>query len=425
MTTVLLPEFTMTLEPTDDVEWQTLLEYLPPDLDQSARRYGALLRKRQIPSAATLLRLILSYATGASLDTVAARATELGLVTHLSDNALDDRIAHAVAWLGYLVGQELAGAPSGFPWGVPFRIRLLDATTLARPGAPGTDWRLHLGLDLRTGLIDHLSVTGANIGEHLADFPLAPGDLVLADRGYATRAGLAAVQASGADALVRLNWQNVPLQHPDGRAFDLFAALHTLVPGTLGEWPVQTVPTAETPSVPGRLVVAALPADQANTARRKLRATATKKGKTLRAETLDAAGYVLLFTTVAVTQLTTAALAALYRLRWRIEITFKQSKSALALDEIRAVTDRVCYAVILAKCLVLLLLDRLAWATGLFSPLGEPGAGRESVWPVSGSVCAGAGDLAAPTPVDGLASLAAECAETLLYRTSAQTAVSV
>ncbi|MHB0938825.1 MAG: hypothetical protein ACYDCO_22925 [Armatimonadota bacterium] len=130
---------------------------------------------------------------------------------------------------------------------------------------------------MRTGLIDHLSVTGANIGEHLADFPLEPGEVVLADRGYATRQGLAAVHARGAASLVRLNWQNVPLQHPDGQPFALLAALRTLTPGALREWAVQTAPTRDTPAVAGRLVVCALPEEAAHLARHKVRQAAQKR----------------------------------------------------------------------------------------------------------------------------------------------------
>lgn len=367
------------LEAPDDTGWLRLLPYLPPNLSESARTYGALRRKRVITSADLLLRLILSYASGASLDTLAARAVELNLVPHLCDNALHERFEKLVPWLSYLIGQQLAGQQAAFPWGVPLRIRILDASVLCRPGATGTDWRLHLGIHLQTGLIDHLSVTGDNIGEHLADFPLEPHDLVIGDRGLATRQGLASVDARQADSLVRLNWHNVPLQHPEGTAFDLFAHLRTVPLGARRAWAVQTAPAPRVPAVAGRLVVQALTEQDAATARAKVRKTAKKNGQTPSAATLEAAGYVMLFTTVPDTLLTTDQVVALYRMRWQIEIAFKRGKSALHLDEIRATTDAVCYAVILAKCLLLLLVERLAWATGIFSPSGRAADGDESL----------------------------------------------
>ena len=405
----------------DDSGWEHLLPFLPPDLDQSARRYGALRRRREIPDATTLLRLLLAYASGPSLKDVAQRATDLGWVAHLSDNALDVKLGHAVPWLGYLVGQCLAGPQTAFPWHVPLRVRLLDASCLPRPGATGADWRLHLGLDLRTGLIDHLSVTGDNIGESFTELPVDPGDLVIADRGYATRAGIAALVARQAEVLVRITWQNLPLQHPAGQPFALGEALDTLPPGTIGQWDVQLVPTRTCPAVTGRLVVYALSEEQAAQARRRVRQAARTNGKTPTAETLQAAGFVLLFTTVAADVLTPAQVLALYRLRWQVEITFKRSKSALHLADFRTQTDHGCYAVLLAKCLLLLLTDTLAWATGLFSPSGDAAAADEPLSLLPGLVCDALPDSAPAPDADGLVWVAAGLADDLFYGTSAPT----
>jgi hypothetical protein len=411
------PEPAHFLATSTDADWQALLPYLPPDLAQSARQYGAFLRPRVIPSADVLLRLMLAYASGPSLDTVATRAIELELVPHLTDNALHERFERMVPWLSYLIGQQLAGQQATFPWGVPLHVRLLDASVLGRPGVTGTDWRLHLGLHLQTGLIDHLSVTGANIGEKLADFPLNPGDLVIGDRGYATRQGLAAVAAQDAESLMRLNWQNVPLQQPDGTP----VALHALFPQASETaacaWDVQTLPTDDTPAVSGRCVIRALTEPAAARARRKVHAEAKKGGKTPSALTLEAAGYLILFTTVPAEVLTADQVVALYRMRWQIEIAFKRGKSALRLADIRAMTDAVCYAVILAKCLLLLLVERLAWATGLFSPSVSPASSHKSVSGVQRVRRDAADDPPAAADPVGLADFAARCAATQFYGT--------
>jgi hypothetical protein len=179
---------------------------------------------------------------------------------------------------------------------------------------------------------------------------------------------------------------------------------------------VQTKAAPDAAAVVGRLIVQALPPEAAATARRKVHQAARKKGKTPTAETLAAAGYVLLFTSLPDDVLTPAQLLALYRLRWQIEIVFKRDKSALRLDDIRATTDAVCYAVLLAKCLLILLLERLAWATGLFSPSGDAAGAGESL-----SALPGAGGDAHPDPAaaadpDELADLATWTAAAGLYR---------
>jgi hypothetical protein len=380
----LLDQFTLAAEPLDDRGWAYLQQLLPPDREQSARKYGAFLLPNKIPDADTLLRLMLAYACGPSLRDVATRAHELQLIERIAVPSLSERLQQMTPWLSYLLGQLLADRQAAFPWGKPLHLRLLDATTIPRPGATQPDWRLHLGLNLQTGLIDHLSATGDNIGERLADFPVDAGDVVIADRGYATRAGIHALQARDAWVLVRMNWQNLPLQHPDGAAFDLLATLETLAPGTQGSWDVSTAPTNTLTAVRGRLVVQALPEAVAADARRRVRKAA--KGKTPSAATLMAAGFVLVFTTVPAELLSPAEILALYRMRWQVEITFKRSKSALELAAIRAKTDQLCYAVILAKCILLLLVENFARAVGFFFPPGEVARPDESVSIVSGSL---------------------------------------
>ena len=92
------------------------------------------------------------------------------------------------------------------------------------------------------------------------------------------------------------------------------------------------------------------------------------QGQTLAANTLTAAGYILVFTTVPAALLTPAQVLVLYRMRWQIEIVFKRSKSALQLAEIRMKSDYGCYAVLLAKCLLLLLVERIAPGDRAFFP---------------------------------------------------------
>src|SRR6266508_6715323 len=71
-----------------DREWAHVLAQLPADLEASARASGALRRRREVRSAAALLRLVLAYAlSGWPLRLVAVWATVLG-VGRLSDAAL-------------------------------------------------------------------------------------------------------------------------------------------------------------------------------------------------------------------------------------------------------------------------------------------------------------------------------------------------
>ena len=75
------------------------------------------------------------------------------------------------------------------------RLLVIDASMVQAPGATGTHHRLHLCLDLVSLEFIEGLVTDVHSGETLKHFALGPGDVVVADRGYAQPQGLrAAVQ---------------------------------------------------------------------------------------------------------------------------------------------------------------------------------------------------------------------------------------
>jgi hypothetical protein len=354
-------------------EWPMLLSLLPTDLEATAKAWGALQRKRGVPSAQALLRLAFAYAyAGRSLRAVATWATQTG-VAQLSDVALLQRLRGAADWCGHLLAQQLAQQAALRRDRLPpaLLVRVIDATTVSRPGSRGTDYRVHLQLDMGSLTMAAVTLTDATGGESLKQSPLAAGEIAVGDRGYAHRAGIAAAAAVGASLIVRLNWQNVPLQRPDGTAFDLLAHLRCLEPGEIGTWEVQTAPAKDgTVAVPGRLIAVRKGPPAAETSRRKLLSAARKKGKTPDARTLEATAYVFVFTTVPAAQLAAPAVLELYRFRWQIELAFKRLKGLLALDEMAAKDPALCRLFLCIKILGALLVEQLSHHWVDFSPWG-------------------------------------------------------
>lgn len=356
-----------------DQEWQTLLALLPADRQEAAQRLGAFTRKRQIRHADDLLRLVLVYAWGAlSLRTTAAWARHQQVAT-LSDVALLERFQKAESWLAWMLSQTLRArcALPALPT-LPYRVRVVDATILCRPGSHGTDWRVHVGLDLSSLQSDQVELTDAHGGESFTRFEVAFRDLLIADRGYAHRAGLVHVVQAGGQVLVRFAWQNLPLQHPDGTRFDLMEALAHLR-GDGGEWSVQTAPDPKQhlPAVAGRGVALRRRPEAAEAAKRGARKNARKKGHTVDARTLLSCEFVLLFTSVPAEGLDAGTLLALYRLRWQIECGFKRLKSIVHLDELPAHDPRLSRSWIYAKLLGALLVETLTASWAAFSPWGD------------------------------------------------------
>jgi len=85
------------------------------------------------------------------------------------------------------------------------RVRLIDGCSVSEPGATGSSWRLHYPVCLPALQCDEVHVTEPAIGESFKRFAVAPGDLLVGDRAYATRAGIRHVVDQGGHVLVRLN----------------------------------------------------------------------------------------------------------------------------------------------------------------------------------------------------------------------------
>src|ERR671917_1834326 len=114
-----------------DARWPDLVAAVSAviDLDATARASGALLRRRGIRSAATLLRLALAYGPGGlSLRAAAAWAGASG-VADLSDTAVMKRLRRAAPWLGEVAGALLRRAAAVPPTPGPLpgrRLRIAD-----------------------------------------------------------------------------------------------------------------------------------------------------------------------------------------------------------------------------------------------------------------------------------------------------------
>lgn len=369
-------------------QWESLLATLPRgfDLEKTLRQSGALVRRREIRSAESLLRLMLVYSLcGLSLRNTAAWAQAHG-VAEVSDVALLKRLRKAAPWVGQLLGAKLAERTGEKPRPIAYRLRLVDATTASVPGSKGTDFRVHLGFDVARFEVDRIEVTGAQAGESYSRLEIGPGDLILADRGYCHRAGLAAVRQAGADFLVRINWQNLPLQDSQQQRLDLVHLLEQVQGSEAVEFEVTTVADKRRglQALPVRLIVARKPEQAAEAERRRIQQEASRKGRTADPRTLRAAAYFFVLTSVPRQELSAQQALDLYRLRWQIEMTFKRIKGLLHLGELPVKDPQLAHGYLCARMLAALMLEDLTKDFLAFSPSGSAGAVEAGV-PVESS----------------------------------------
>jgi hypothetical protein len=208
--------------------------------------------------------------------------------------------------------------------------------------------------------------------ESLLRYEFDPGELVVADRGYAHRPGLIHVLKAGAQFMVRLNWATVPLQQPGGGEFRLLQALRDLPEAQAGAFDleIQPDPRQDLPAVPVRLAAVRKSEEAAEESRKEVLRKAARKGRKLEPETLELASYLLVLTSTSAADFSPEEILDTYRLRWQIEIVFKRLKSLLQLDELPAKDPELARTFLLSKLLAALLLEELTQDYLAFSPWG-------------------------------------------------------
>jgi hypothetical protein len=363
-----------------EFQWPYIVSFLGGSarVDALARETKAFERARKIDKPELLLRLILTWAVAErSVMETAAIAAEAGLA-EVSDVALVKRFAKAGDWLGALLSDLLVNVECSFALGM--RLRLLDATSITRAGKKGTDHRLHLGIDLGSNRIDSIDLTDVKGAEALERFSVRRGEIVVADRGYGKRSGMAHVARQGGFFIVRFAWGNVPLETTHEEPFALFEALRSLPEALPGEFPVR-FRSPDGTVVDARLVAIRKSEPAAALARQKALRVQNKKGNaSVDIRTLEAAGYLFVLTNLPCS-ISAEKVLDLYRLRWQIEMKFKTLKSVLHLDSVPARSNEGLRVYVFAKLLAALLIDALVYEAESISPWGYPLARAEQLAP--------------------------------------------
>jgi hypothetical protein len=200
-------------------------------------------------------------------------------------------------------------------------------------------------------------------------FAATPGDLVLADRGFCKASGIEALDCQGAAVMVRLNTSTLPLFCEDGSRFALAEEIGELrETGTGCEWPVWV--HGAKGRIAGRLCAIRKSEEAAARARRHIARKAQQGGPKPKPETLQYACYVMVFTTVLAGRFSTAEVLEWYRVRWQIELVFKQLKTLAELGALPKHTDESARAWLYGKLLVVLLGQKLQRLGRDISPWG-------------------------------------------------------
>lgn len=361
-----------------DQVWEQLSPDLRRDLEARAKATGALVRRREVRSSLDLLRLILAYALFPwSLRMLGAWFHLLGL-GQLSDVAILKRLRRSRVWLGTVLVQLLQQQHVPLTEQAGVQIRLVDATVIANPGLHNGRWYVHTSFDLGRMALTHLELTDQRSAESLAHFASQPGEIYIADRGYAYAKSLGAHLASGAWHIVRAHWQNLTLHDAADQRLDVLAWLRTQATSSFAA-PVECAVRLPTPAgtFAVRLIAAALPPESLTRAQRRVRENAKHKGRRPTEDSLYAAGFILVLTNLPPSW-SACQVLELYRLRWQVELVFKRLKGLFCLAGLRGDDPELTQTFLLGNLVAALLVDMLihgvrstvpAWFTDLERPV--------------------------------------------------------
>ena len=300
---------------TIDIAFETFLQELPQDYWDLAYEFKAFCRARKIKTPAELMRVVMSYC---GLDQVLREAagTFTLLNESISDTAIHKRLKGCVPWVKAVL-ERLIGA--GAQALIEGRLRwvVVDATSVQGPGARGTGARVHVAIDLVRLHLIAVTVTDQHQGESLDQYPLQEGDVVVMDRGYHSPREFVHWGAQGVCFVARYHWHNMNVYTAKQQKYDSVARVKT---ASSDQWcePVRIRYQGE--YLEAWLHAQRLPGEQAALARARVRKAAQKKGRTVSADALLMAEWVMVLTTVPPELLPTETITALYRLRWQVGV---------------------------------------------------------------------------------------------------------
>ena len=364
-------------------DWRLVEALLPDRWMEMARELGAFQRARGIADARALLRVMLIHlGEGCGLRETAARASLAG-IAQVSDVALLKRLRSCGPWFEWLA-QALRAAPElrdaqpdagaqGLLGGR--QLRVVDGSVVREPGVTGSQWRLHYAIGLPGLQCQEVHLGPCDEGETLKRCAVHAGDIFVADRGYAHPGGIAHVRRHGGDVIVRMNLVTLPLTHPaTGQPLDVLQQVRRLQVGQAGSWPAILKVKAErggqrAQEIAGRLCAVRKSAAAAALGRDRVRRESMRGRTQVQPQTLEAAGYVLVFTTLE-PSVEAAQVMTLYRLRWQIELEFKRLKSLIQLGHLKKHDARAARSWLQGKLLVALLIARLIAHAERVSPWG-------------------------------------------------------
>jgi len=351
--------------------FEQLLKLLPEGWEAKAKELGALQRAREIKTAEELLRMILLYLTEGRSFAGTCALLELSGEAKLSKVAVFKRMRNSADWLQWLCEHIYCGMGlivEKPQWLKERKVIVVDGSEDVKCGVRRRCYMLHYSLDLFTLSAKELLVTDIKTGEKLVNFKqVGKGDIVIGDRAYGTLSGIAYLQQRKAGYVLRIGSRSFSLYNGKGQKIDLFERLSSLKEGKTADITAQCSINGQ--YEPIRICALRKDADSERRGLQRLKKENQRKqgGKPVSELQRESNKYILVATSLEEKEIPSAQVLELYRLRWQIEIAFKQLKSLFQYNDLPANHSESVRAWFYGKLLLAALCETLV-NTGRFSP---------------------------------------------------------
>ena len=330
---------------------QKLSQFFREKADEQARETKLVQRQSKLTGGLFLQIWVLGFLEKptASLNYLCQVAEDLGLL--ISKQGLQKRLtAAAVTFMKAMFEEAKLKLQQQVPLPLTVltqfaTVQLVDSTGMALPdklaadfpgcGGSGPDASLKLQTmwDFLRGNLTAIWQTNgrdtdAGFSDHLTH--ITPGSLLLADLGYFVLTSFQQIVDKQAYYISRFNTQTALLDPQTKERFDLLAHLQQTTDSKLE----MTLLMGVKAQLPTRLLAVRLPDEVVAERRRKAKAKARKKGRTLSQTASAWLAWSLFITNVPSAMLSLADVVLLYSLRWQIELLFKLWKSEGQLDRV-------------------------------------------------------------------------------------------
>lgn len=349
----------------------SLLRMMPMGYEEACYSTKAIVRNRGIKDPNDLMMLALFHLlTGCSLVEV-SEISKLAKLGDISDVAFMKRFNNCTEWFKWVLTAIQEKNQQVTSYVLPerlqkYRILAVDASDVTEKGRSRRIYRLHFGLDIIHMHAALYNITSNSVGEHLRNFALSEGDLVLADRIYSSVTGIEYCQEVGCQFVARMRINSFRPYDVNGNQMDLLSYMRGTESGELYVYARKERGENAGKLYPVRICFKKKTAGAIESTRKKMKRKESKKQAKIATDTFAFNEYLVVATSLGSDYMADEILD-LYRYRWQVELYFKRLKSILNYGELPKKSEKSIFAWLNGKLMVALLVESVIGSAD-FSP---------------------------------------------------------